>query len=132
MEKKDYIDNIIQACDKVLEHYWLLYTIGGNIEELYWEHIPPETMKDKLEKHTDELDKMDKALQQLRSVLKVTSLSFGDLASLIRTASLGVYNLRYNVGYIKKMSLGGVLAIRSIMGQVKLLRDTLIWANNGD
>ena len=131
MEKKDYIKNIIQACNKVLEHENLVNDLGGSIEELFWDIAVPESVECDLAEKEEPLDGLDAALQRLRcTTIDKDVKVLTDIANLANSVSTDIYNLRQDVECIKAMSSEDVLAIRSIMGQVKLLRDTLIWVNN--
>ena len=133
MEKKDYINNIIQACNKVLEHEELVNDLGGSIEELFWDYVTPDSVRCDLDDCEYQLDRLDSVLQRFRcTTIDKDVRMLTDLANLANSVSTDLYNLRQDIEHIKAMSSEDVLAIRSIMGQVKLLRDTLIWASNGD
>ena len=136
MEKKDYINNIIQAANKVLEHEELVTDLGGSIEELFWDIVIPESVRDKLSEHEDELDDLELWLYRLEGRLSMCDdkpESFRLLSQQSKKVRDCYCALKQDINwYAKCMSSEDVLAIRSIMGQVKLLRDTLIWVGNGD
>ena len=131
MEKKDYISNIIQAANKVLEYEKLVNGLGGSIEELFWDIVVPESVEYDLAEKEEPLDGLDAALQRFRcTTIDKDVKVLTDIASLANSVSTDIYNLRQDIEHIKAMSSEDVLAIRSIMGQVELLRDTLIWSSN--
>ena len=146
MEKKDYINNIILACNKMLEYEELLTNLGGSIEELFWDIADPESVRDKLAEHEYTIEEKfgykmyrmmlvlaqyDRSLKEYKTNSDIPDI-FKALIGIIDNVFGSLLDLKKDIEYIKKMSSEDVLAIRSIMGQVKLLRDTLIWVGNGD
>ena len=133
MEKKDYIGNIIQACNDVLKYKEVVNDFGTRVEaERYGvDDINIGTLNDIFFHCSDLLSDASGRYNELKSLLNGTeqytdiTLQMDNGWDLFREVLWG-----YDTEDIKKMSSEDILAIRSIMGQVELLRDALILANN--
>ena len=130
--KKDYINNIIQACDDVLEYKEVVNDLGRRVEAAYYDvdDLCIGSIYDILYHCSEPLFRAKKRFDELESLLNGPE-KYTDITLQMHE---GWEQFYYAIcdgsdDYIKELSSEDVSAIKSIMGQVELLRDTLIWLN---
>ena len=133
MEKKDYIDNIIQACNDVLKYKEVVNDFGRRIEAAYYDvdDLTIGSVYDILYHCSEPLYQAKKRFDELESLLNGPK-EYTDITLQMNEGWKQFYYALCDGSeeYIKELSSEDVFAIKSIMGQVELLRDTLIWMNN--
>ena len=131
--KKDNINSVIQACNDVLEYKNVVNDLGRRVEAIHYgiDDINIGTLNDIFFHCSESLSNAEHRFDELKTLLNGTE-QYTDI-TLQMNVGWDLYHevlWGYETEDIKKMSSEDVLAIRSIMGQVELLRDTLIWSSD--
>lgn len=132
MIKKDLINNIIQACNDVLEYKEVVNDFGRRVEAAYYDvdDLCIGSIYDILYHCSEPLFQAKKRFDELERLLN-GSEEYTDITLQMHEGWEQFYYAICDGSdeYIKELSSDDIFAIKSIMGQVELLRDILVWLN---